>query len=57
MNAHPVGKRLLFMAARAIDRLRRQIVIRMFDGQITMATGAGRFLMRRTGQDRGIHEQ
>lgn len=56
VNAHAVRERLIFMAARAIDRLRGHVVIGMLDSQITMATGAQNLLMRRTGEDRGIRE-
>ena len=57
VDAHSVRKRLFRMAAGAIHRLGRQVIVRMFDSQIDVATGAGGLLVRRTGNDRGVHEQ
>ena len=56
VDARSVRERLFLMAARAVDRLRRNVVVRMFGRQIAVATGAGSLLMRRTGDDRGIRQ-
>jgi hypothetical protein len=57
VDACSVRERFFLMAARAVDRLRRNVIVRMFGRQIAMATGAGSLSMRRTGEDRGIRKQ
>lgn len=57
MHAGPVTFGLFFMTSRAFRGFGGDIVVRMFEGNIAVATGAGIGAMHRSGQFGFIHKQ